>query len=127
MKMAVFWIVAPCSLVDDRPDDVGSKHLWNVGKLLPDYTEQQPRRQPSLGNIFPTDYDWLRELWGLLGRHFANQIIIEKLKRFDSERNRYSVKSYMFRRRDCTLCITRNKGTVKLLYLLSLHPSSSEI
>jgi hypothetical protein len=27
MKMAVFWIVAPCSLVDDRPDDVGSKHL----------------------------------------------------------------------------------------------------
>jgi hypothetical protein len=21
-----------------RPDDGGSKHLWNVGKLLPDYT-----------------------------------------------------------------------------------------
>jgi hypothetical protein len=28
-------------------DDGGSKHLWNVGKLLPDYTAQQPRRQPS--------------------------------------------------------------------------------
>jgi hypothetical protein len=24
-----------------------SKHVWNVGRLLPDYTEQQPRRQPS--------------------------------------------------------------------------------
>jgi hypothetical protein len=23
------------------------KHLWNVGKLLPDYTAQHPRRQPS--------------------------------------------------------------------------------
>jgi hypothetical protein len=43
MKMAVFWVVAPCSLVenfrrfrgsyslhnqgDERPDDVGSKHI----------------------------------------------------------------------------------------------------
>jgi hypothetical protein len=25
-----------------RPDDGGSKHLWNVGKLLPDYTAQHP-------------------------------------------------------------------------------------
>jgi hypothetical protein len=32
---------------DQRDDDEGSKHLWNVGKLLPDYTAQQPRRQPS--------------------------------------------------------------------------------
>jgi hypothetical protein len=31
----------------DRPDDGGSKDLWNVGKLLPDYTALQPRRQPS--------------------------------------------------------------------------------
>jgi hypothetical protein len=30
-----------------RPDDGSSKHLWNVGKLLPDYTALQPRRQPS--------------------------------------------------------------------------------
>jgi hypothetical protein len=28
-------------------DDGGSKDLWNVGKLLPDYTVLQPRRQPS--------------------------------------------------------------------------------
>jgi hypothetical protein len=30
-----------------RPDDGGSKDLWDVGKLLPDYTALQPRRQPS--------------------------------------------------------------------------------
>jgi hypothetical protein len=30
-----------------NPDDGGSKHLWNVGKFLPDYTEQQPRRWSS--------------------------------------------------------------------------------
>jgi hypothetical protein len=39
-KMAVFWVVG------DRPDDGGSKDLWNVDKLLPDYTALQPRRQP---------------------------------------------------------------------------------
>jgi hypothetical protein len=44
-KMAVFWVVAPCSL--NRPDDGGSKDLGNVGKLLPDYTVLQPRGQPS--------------------------------------------------------------------------------
>jgi hypothetical protein len=33
--------------VTHRPDDGGSKDLWNVGKLLPYYTALQPRRQPS--------------------------------------------------------------------------------
>jgi hypothetical protein len=60
MKIAVFWVVAPWSLVEvyqrsrgpcclhhHHPDDGGSKDLWNVGKLLPDYTAIQPRRQPS--------------------------------------------------------------------------------
>jgi hypothetical protein len=37
-KMAVFWVVAPC---DDRPGDGDSKDLWNVGKLLLDYTAQR--------------------------------------------------------------------------------------
>jgi hypothetical protein len=58
MKIAVFWVVAPCSLVEvyqrfrgacclhHRPNDRGSKHIWNVGKLLQDYTALQPRRQP---------------------------------------------------------------------------------
>jgi hypothetical protein len=58
-KMAVFWVLAPCSLVEiyqrlrgpwcphHGPDDGGIKDLWDVGKLLPDYTALQPRRQPS--------------------------------------------------------------------------------
>jgi hypothetical protein len=41
MKVAVFWVVVPCT------DDAGSKHLWNVDNLLSDYTAQQPRRQQS--------------------------------------------------------------------------------
>jgi hypothetical protein len=56
-KMAVFWVVAPCSLVEvykrfrgpcclHHQGDRG-KGLWNVDKLLPDYTALQPRRQPS--------------------------------------------------------------------------------
>jgi hypothetical protein len=32
---------------DDRPDNGGSKHLWNVGKVLPDYMTQHPWRQQS--------------------------------------------------------------------------------
>jgi hypothetical protein len=44
--IAVFWVFASCNLVD-RPDDGGSKYLWNADKRLPDYTAQQPRKQPS--------------------------------------------------------------------------------
>jgi hypothetical protein len=33
-------------------DDEGSKHVWNVGILLPDYTAQQPRRQSSSWQIY---------------------------------------------------------------------------
>jgi hypothetical protein len=29
----------------NRPDYGDSMHLWNVGKLLPDYTALYPRRQ----------------------------------------------------------------------------------
>jgi hypothetical protein len=60
--MTVFWDIAPCSLADiDRrftgayclhhqgegSDNGGGKYLWNVGKLLPDYPTQHPRRQSS--------------------------------------------------------------------------------
>jgi hypothetical protein len=63
VKIAVFWDVAPYSLVEiyrrfrgvyclfhqgDDDDDGGSKHLWNVGEFLPDYTAQHPRRQSPL-------------------------------------------------------------------------------
>jgi hypothetical protein len=67
-KMAVFWVIAPCSLVEvyqrfrgpcwlhHSPGDGGSTDLWNVGKLLPDCTALQPRRQPSSWN-----YIFIRE------------------------------------------------------------------
>jgi hypothetical protein len=72
MKVTVFWDAAPRSLVETdrrfrsayclhqqadlllyltksfrallthRPDDGGRKHLWNVGKFLPNYTAQIP-------------------------------------------------------------------------------------
>jgi hypothetical protein len=35
-----------------KPSDGGSKHLWNIGKLLPDYTVQYPRRHSSALNLF---------------------------------------------------------------------------
>jgi hypothetical protein len=40
--------VLPVSIIRaHRPDNGGRKYLWNVGKLLPDYTAQQSRTQPS--------------------------------------------------------------------------------
>jgi hypothetical protein len=66
--MAVFWVVAPCCLVVflqrfigpcclamSRPDEGGSKDLCNFGKLVPDYTVLQPRRQPSSDCRFSFD------------------------------------------------------------------------
>jgi hypothetical protein len=50
MKMAVFWDVAPCSLVEVYRRFRGACCLhhqgdeWNVCKILPDYTAQHPRR-----------------------------------------------------------------------------------
>jgi hypothetical protein len=41
MKMTVFWDIVP----QGNDDEGDSKHLWNVGKLLPDYKVQHPRRQ----------------------------------------------------------------------------------
>jgi hypothetical protein len=34
--------------MSDGPDDGGSKDLWNIGSLQPDYTALQPRRRSSL-------------------------------------------------------------------------------
>jgi hypothetical protein len=58
MKMAVFWDVAPCSLVDvdwcfrgayclhhqGRECWRWRQHLWNIAQFLPDYTAQYPSR-----------------------------------------------------------------------------------
>jgi hypothetical protein len=50
-KMAVFWVVAPCSLVEVyqslRGPDGGSTDRWNAGKLISVYMALQARRQPS--------------------------------------------------------------------------------
>jgi hypothetical protein len=44
-----------------RPDDGGSKHLWNVSKYLPDYTAQQPTTQsPSWHGC---TCSWISETW----------------------------------------------------------------
>jgi hypothetical protein len=52
MKKAVFWVVAPRSLVEDYRRFRGDCCLHHQGDeysdyRLPDYTVQQPRRQPS--------------------------------------------------------------------------------
>jgi hypothetical protein len=41
------WVIRRLELEEIRPDNGGSKYLWNVDKLLPDYMVLQPRRQPS--------------------------------------------------------------------------------
>jgi hypothetical protein len=47
MKMAVFWVVVPCSLVEVyRRSEVLSASIIRAISL-PDYTALQPRRQPS--------------------------------------------------------------------------------
>jgi hypothetical protein len=42
MKMAVFWDIVPCSLVNIDQCFRGTKLLWNVSQYLPDYTVQVP-------------------------------------------------------------------------------------
>jgi hypothetical protein len=65
MKIAVFLVVAPCSLVEVYRRFRGACCLHhegcNVGKLLPDYTAQQPGRQPSSDSVcfaVIKDYRW---------------------------------------------------------------------
>jgi hypothetical protein len=43
----VLEVLATSITVIQLPDDGSGKHLWNVGKLLPDCTAQLPRRQQS--------------------------------------------------------------------------------
>jgi hypothetical protein len=45
--------------IQHRPVDGGSKHLWNVGKILPDCTAQQPTRQQSSHSTFLLKLDVL--------------------------------------------------------------------
>lgn len=43
-KCEIFWI-AMSIIRGHYSDDGGNKHLWNIAKLLPKHTTQQPRRQ----------------------------------------------------------------------------------
>jgi hypothetical protein len=69
-----------------RPDDGGSKNLWNVGKFSPDYTSQQSRRQKSShSQMF--DYKWYQSMNGikapgmyLIGRKGQPHVSESKLK-----------------------------------------------
>jgi hypothetical protein len=52
MKVAVFWVVTLCSLVEVYQHFRGSKYLWNVNKLLADYMALQPRTRPSSKSLY---------------------------------------------------------------------------
>jgi hypothetical protein len=64
-RWLVFWDVAPCSLVEVYRRFRDSKHLWDAGKLLPDYTAQHPRRQ-SFSYLPPWEPDISPVSWCLL-------------------------------------------------------------
>jgi hypothetical protein len=67
--MAVFWVT-------HRPDDGGSRHLWNVGKFLTDYTTaQQLRRQPSLYSM----RNWNISYNSGFSEHFCYEIRINNI------------------------------------------------
>jgi hypothetical protein len=102
---AVFWVVAPCSLVEvyqrfrgpcctHRPDDGGSKDFWNVGKLLPDYSALQPRRQPS-SYLPPWEPQILLDSTSVLP---AAELEVQTIQQFN--RN-FSMNSIMFKIGPC--------------------------
>jgi hypothetical protein len=58
MKTVVFWTVALCSLVkvywgSRGTSDEGSKDLWNISRLLPDYKAQQTQKTAIFRLHFP--------------------------------------------------------------------------
>jgi hypothetical protein len=116
-EAAAFWAIVPCSLVEvylcfigacclhHQGDEWGSKHLWNIGKLLPDYTAQQPRRywswyslpwEPEISHVlimFPLFNIWIEvdinvgpisfgEIWYRINNKQKNWVgpIIDKLR-----------------------------------------------
>jgi hypothetical protein len=50
------------TLIDDHPDDGGSKNLWNVSKLLPDYTAEHLRRQSSYSPLWESEISPIRSV-----------------------------------------------------------------
>jgi hypothetical protein len=98
IKMIIFSDVAPCKLAEvyrrfrgayclqNRPDGRGSKHLWNIGKLIQDYATQHPRRrsssnslpwEPEIWTVFHTVYmtfrKWLYSRLQMIGCHHTHR------------------------------------------------------
>jgi hypothetical protein len=75
MKMTVFWDAAPCILVKiyrrfrdacclHHQGDEGSKHLWNVGKLLPGLAPWELEILPKM----TLAREWLPSYWSRAGQ-----------------------------------------------------------
>jgi hypothetical protein len=105
-KMAVIWVETPCNLIEvyqrsrgpyclHRFDDGDSKYIRNVGKLLPDFSALQRRRQPYsiLVRVFPpvnpdpwsptvrTDLDKMLEVTNYILQTFPWKVIVNQLAR----------------------------------------------
>jgi hypothetical protein len=103
-KVSVFWDVDPYNLPETEQhfkgafrlrhqgyDDWGSRRLWNFSQHLPDYTTQQPKRQPTaVPGISPsystTDKTHLRKLFNKDG----------SLRHKNETRSHYNVKCSSF-------------------------------
>jgi hypothetical protein len=51
-----WWNVTYYRIQKRSPDDEGSKHLWNVGQYIPDYTGQHPRTAIFKAVIFTNSF-----------------------------------------------------------------------
>jgi hypothetical protein len=79
MKLLNMLFFQPCVIslptrpnILDRPNEGGSKHLWNVTQFLTDYTTQYPRTQQSSELNFCGYQNWLMyTLLGLLPLEFC--------------------------------------------------------
>jgi hypothetical protein len=118
--MTVFWCIVLYSLVEVYwhfrcaycLHYQGSKHLWNVFKLLPDYIEQQPRRQ-SPSYLLPWEHksssyeDYIvshyhQNFWTFKCSDFHSDIIISQHTMRMSDEGRRENKMY---KQTCTKSI----------------------
>jgi hypothetical protein len=120
-KMTAFWGVALCNLVEvyrrfrgacclHRPVDGGSKYLWNVGNLLPDYTAQQPRKQ--LSSYSPP---WEPEISPPSHLHDLHPYLVPKAASFHET---YQPKCYMLL---CCTCAFELSLLLCVFFSISCH------
>jgi hypothetical protein len=94
--MAVFWVVAPCSLVEGFQRFRGPCCLHhqgdnrNVGKLPSDYTTLQPRRQPSKETILkPVTDTTLIYTWTLLLVNQVCMVVVGSSFLYNKHKNKW--------------------------------------